>query len=180
MDKLISLVCTHTGVDEPTAKKAVGALLRFLKDQAAKTDFDFDDKILAQLDGSDALMEDNTAKEAVEKAEAGEGAGGGGLAGTAFSIVWSLLKTFGILAMLKQLLQPIFGDYAVKLISGVEEGAELASIFNSLGIDRSQGMTMVRTVIDFLKDKFDSDTIDSLVEQIPALKVFLSEGKKEE
>jgi hypothetical protein len=183
MDKLISLVCSHTGIDEPTAKKALGALLRFLKDQAAKTDFDFDDKILAQLDGSEALMADKTAKEAVEKAEAGESSpvvGGGGLAGTAFSLVWSLLKTFGILTMLKQLLQPIFGDSAVKLIEGVEEGAEVATLFNTLGIDRSQGLTIVQTVLDFLKDKLDPDTIDSLVEQIPALKLFLSEGKKEE
>jgi hypothetical protein len=90
------------------------------------------------------------------------------------------LKTFGVLAILKNLLQPIFGDSAVKLIDGVEGGAELATLFNSLGIDRSQGMTMVTTLIDYLKDKFDPDTIDSLIEQIPALKLFLSDSKKEE
>jgi hypothetical protein len=180
MDTLVSLVCSHTGVDEPTAKKALGALLRFLKDQAAKTDFDFDDKILAKLDGSEIIMEDGSAKEVVAKTEAGGGVGGGGLMGSALSLIWSLLQIFGVLAMLKQLLQPIFGDYAVKLIDGIEEGAELASIFSALGIDRSQGITMMRTVIDFLKDKIDSDTIDTLVEQIPALKVVLSEEKKNE
>jgi hypothetical protein len=181
MDKLVSLVCSHTGVDESTARKALGALLRFLKDQAAKTDFDFDDKILAKLDGSESIMGDSAAKEDVGETDLGvAGAGGGSLVVSALSLVWSLLKIFGVLTILKQLLQPIFGDYAVKLIDGIEEGAELASIFNSLGIDRSQGMTMVRTVIDFLKDKIDSDTIDSMVEHIPALKVFLSEGKKKE
>ncbi|KAG7348306.1 DUF2780 VcgC/VcgE domain containing protein [Nitzschia inconspicua] len=180
MDKLLSLVCSQTGIDEPTAKKALGALLRFLKDQTAKTDFDFDAKILAHLDGSKSLMDDDTAKEVVEKAETGESSVGGGFIGTAFSLVWSLLKTFGILVMLKQLLQPIFGDYAVKLIDGFEEGAEIASIFSSLGIDRSQGMTMMHTVVDFLKDKLDSDTMDALGDQIPALKVFLSEGKKKD
>jgi hypothetical protein len=39
---------------------------------------------------------------------------------------------------------------------------------------------MVTTLIDYLKDKFDPDTIDSLIEQIPALKLFLSDSKKEE
>jgi hypothetical protein len=102
------------------------------------------------------------------------------LIGSALSLIWSLLKIFGVLVMIKQMLQPIFGDYAVKLIDGIEEGAQLATIFRSLGIDRSQGMTMVRTVIDFLKDKIDAETVDVLVEQIPGLKVFILEGKKEE
>lgn len=180
MDQLISLVCSHTGIDEATAKQALGALLRFLKDQAAKTDFDFDDKILSQLDGLEALMEDKTAREAVDKAESGEGAAGGGVVGGVFSLVWKLLKAFGVLTMLKQLLQPIFGDNAVKLIDGMEEGVELASIFTFLGIDRSEGMTIVRTVVDFLKEKLDPDTIDSLIEQIPALKMAMSEGRKKE
>jgi hypothetical protein len=180
MDKLVSLICSHTGIDETTAKKALGALLRFLKEQAAKTDFDFDDKILTKLDGSESIMKDDTATVDVEKTELGVGFGGGGLIGSAMSLIWSLLKIFGVLVMIKQMLQPIFGDYAVKLIDGIEEGAQLATIFRSLGIDRSQGMTMVRTVIDFLKDKIDAETIDVLVEQIPGLKVFLLEGKKEE
>ncbi|KAL3911999.1 MAG: hypothetical protein SGARI_001371 [Bacillariaceae sp.] len=184
-DKLGEPFC-HDGVGGDTvatAKKAMGALMRFLKDQAAKTDFDFDDKILAQLDGTEELMEDETAREVVEEAESSPksgGDGGSGLLLGAFKLVWSLMKTFGILAILKQLLEPILGENAAKLIDGVEDGTQLASIFGSLGIDRSQGTTMIRTVVDFLKDKLDSDTIDSLVEQVPALKVFLSEGKKEE
>ena len=184
MDQLIPLVCSSTGIDEATAKKAMGALLRFLKNQAAKTDFDFDDKILAQLDGTEELMEGETAREVVEEAESspksGGGEGGNGLLLGTFKLVWSLLKAFGVLAMLKQLLEPLLGENAAKLIDGVEDGTQLASIFGSLGIERSQGITMIRTVVDYLKDKLDSDTIDSLVEQIPALKLYLSEGKKEE
>ena len=182
MDQLIPLVCSSTGIDEATAKKALGALLRFLKDQASKTDFDFDDKILAQLDGTEELMEDETAREVVEEAESSpkSAGGGGGLFLGIFKLVWSLLKIFGVLAMLKQLLEPVLGENAAKLIDGVEDGTQLASIFGSLGIDRSQGTTMIKTVVDYLKDKLDSDTIDALVEQVPALKLYLSEGKKEE
>ena len=183
MDQLISAVSSKTGIDETTTRQALGALLRFLKDQAANTDFDFDDKILSHLDGSEQVMDDETATKAAKEAESSsskKSVGGSGPIGIVFSIVWSLLKTSGILAILKNLLQPIFGDSAVKLIDGVEEGAELATLFNSLGIDRSQGMTMVTTLVDYLKDKFDPDTIDSLIEQVPALKLFMSDTKKEE
>ncbi|KAL3899374.1 MAG: hypothetical protein SGARI_006472 [Bacillariaceae sp.] len=176
MDQLIPLVCSSTGIDEAAAKQALGALLRFLKDQAAKTDFDFDDKILAQLDGTDKLMEDETAREVVDKAESGEGGSSDGLILGGFKLVWKIMKIFGVVALLKQLLEP----YATKLIDGVEEGTQLATIFSSLGIDRSQGVSMVTTVVDFLKDKLDPETIDALVEQIPALKLCLKEGKKEE
>jgi hypothetical protein len=182
MDQLIQLICSSTGIDESTAKKALGALFRFLKDQATSTDFDFDDKILAHLEGTDELMEDETAKDVVEEADSpklGGGAGGGLLFGI-FKLVWSLLKIFGILAMLKQLLEPILGENAARLIDGLEDGTQIASIFGSLGIDRSQGVTIVRTVVDFLKGKLDSDTIDKLVDRVPALKSYLSEGKKEE
>lgn len=173
MDQLIPLVCSSTGIEVDTARKALGALLRFLKDQATKSDFDFD-KILGQLDGSEAVMTDRDAVNAVEKAEGDNKSGG------LFGIIWSLMKAFGVLAILKKFLEPFLGENATKLIDGVDDSAKLASVLGSFGIDRAQGVSMVKTVVDFLKKKLDPSTIEALVEQVPVLKLVLSEGKKEE
>jgi hypothetical protein len=188
MDQLIPIVSEKLGIDETTSRRALGALLKFLKEQAARTDFDFDDEILTKLDGSSEAVEE---EEKIEEKEAGtsststskrksSSSSSSSLLLGIFGLVWSLLKIFGVLTLLKQLLQPLLGDYAVKLIDGVEDGADLAGVFSSLGINREQGVTIVQTAIGFLKEKLDPETIDALVEQIPALKLVISEGKKEE
>jgi hypothetical protein len=136
------------------------------------------DQILSHLEGAQDLMEDSQAKEAVRGVEEREKPKKGPT--TIFGLIYAVLKMFGVIEILKQLLQPIFGESVVKLIDSIDDGAELASVLNQLGVSREQGVKMVRMLVDFMKDKLDSDTVDKLVEQVPALKVFLAEDKKEE
>jgi uncharacterized protein (DUF2267 family) len=177
MDEVIKMVANKIGVDEAVARQAVGAVLNFLKENHGKVDFQ---AIVSKLQGAEDLMNDRevvavTAEAGAEKAAAPTG-GTGGILG----LIFTLLKAFGVIALLKQLLQPIFGDSVVKMIDSVEDGAELAAIMSKLGINRDQAIKVVQTLITFMKDKLDSDTIDKLTEQIPAVKALLGESKKDE
>lgn len=172
MDELIKIIASKIGVKEEVAKKAIGGVLNFLKENHGKVDFD---EILSKLDGAEDLMNDREVQVAVKEGEAETKSSPGGI----FGLIFTVLKAFGVIAMLKQLLQPIFGDSAVKLIDSVEDGAELAGIMSKLGIDRDQAMKVVQTIISFMKDKLDPDTIDQLTESVPALKAFLGSKKDE-
>lgn len=177
MDDLIKIVAGKIGVDEGVAKKAIGAVLNFLKEQDLKS-INFDE-ILSKLQGAQDLMKDRDVQIAVKEGEAEQPkSGGGGI----FGLVFSILKAFGVIAMLKQLLQPIFGDSAVKMIDSLEDGAQLAAIMSKLGIDRQQATKVVNSIITFMKEKLDVDTVNKLTESVPALKVFLeeSESKKDD
>jgi uncharacterized protein (DUF2267 family) len=66
------------------------------------------------------------------------------------------------------------------MIESVEDGAELTVVLKQLGIDREQGVSMVRMMMDFIKDKLDPETVDRLSSQIPAVAAFMGESKKGE
>jgi uncharacterized protein (DUF2267 family) len=175
MDELIVLVVGKLGLDEVVVKQAIGAVLKFLKERSPDS-LDFD-AILSKLPGAANLMRDDKAKAAVQEGE--QQAKKSGPSGI-IALVLSLLKVFGVLAILKQLLSTFFGESAVKLLDSIEDGAELTAVMRQLGINRDQGIKVVRMVMDFMKDKVDSDTIEKLTEQIPGLKAILAESKKEE
>jgi uncharacterized protein (DUF2267 family) len=174
MDELIHLVVGKLGLDEVVVKQAIGAVLKFLKERSSDS-FDFD-AILSKLPGAADLMKDDKARAAVNEGE--QQAKKSGPSGI-IALVFSLLKIFGVLAILKQLLSTFFGESAVKLLESVEDGAELTAVMRQLGINRDQGIKVVRMVMDFMKDKVDSDTIEKLTEQIPGLKAVLTESKKD-
>jgi uncharacterized protein (DUF2267 family) len=175
MDELIHLVVGKLGLDEVVVKQAIGAVLKFLKERSSDS-FDFD-AILSKLPGAADLMKDDKARAAVNEGE--QQAKKSGPSGI-IALVFSLLKIFGVLAILKQLLSTFFGESAVKLLESVEDGAELTAVMRQLGINRDQGIKVVRMVMDCMKDKVDSDTIEKLTEQIPGLKAILTESKKDE
>ena len=175
MDELIVLVAGKLGLDEAVVKQAIGAVLKFLKERSSDS-FDFD-AILSKLPGAADLMSDGKVKAAVREGEKeAKKSAPSGIIG----LVFALLKVFGVLAILKQLLSTYFGESAVKLLESVEDGAELTAVMRQLGIDRDQGIKVVRMVMDFMKDKVDSNTIEKLTEQIPGLKAVLTESKKDE
>jgi uncharacterized protein (DUF2267 family) len=175
MDQLILLIVDKLGMDEDVVKHAIGAVLKFLKERSSGS-FDFD-AILSKLPGAADLMKDDKARAAVQEGEQQAKKSG---PSAIIGLVFSLLKVFGVLAILKQLLSTFFGESAVRLLESVEDGAELTAVMRKLGINRDQGIKVVRMVMDFIKDKVDSDTIDKLTEQIPALKAILTESKKDE
>lgn len=170
MDELITQVAGKVGVDPKVAKNALGALLRFLQKQSANELFE---KVLL-IEGVNDLLQDPEAESANRDAPKGTG----GMIG----LILSILKVFGVLAILKQLAStlPVFGTQAVQLIEGVEDGAELTAVLQRIGIDRGKGVTMVQMLVDFVKTKLDPDTVDKLTAQVPAVSAFLGESKKEE
>ena len=178
MDPLIKSVAQQIGVDEAVAKKAVGAVLNFIKDNNTNIDWT---KILESLQGAQDVMDTTRAgpeqqEETGTTAKTESTSGGGGLLG----LVFSLLKMFGVIAMLKTFLQPIFGDSVVKLIDSAEDGAQLATIMNQLGINREQGVQVVQSLFAFMKDHLDADLVDQIFDAVPAAKAFLGDTKKEE
>jgi flagellar biosynthesis component FlhA len=87
----------------------------------------------------------------------------------------------GVLELIKKFLTPFLGVSTVKqLIDSVEDGAELAIILQNLGISREQGVQMVKMLVDFLKETVSPETVQKITEQVPAIKVFMGEAKKEE
>ena len=170
MDQLINQVAAQIGVDPAVAKQALGALLRFLQKQSTQDLF----QKLMSIEGVEALLKQPEAEEAVRESPKGTG----GMVG----LVLSIMKAFGILAMLKQLAStiPVFGGKALQLIEGVEDGAELTMVLQKIGIDRGQGIQMVQKFVDFVKEKLDPETIEKIASQVPAIRVFLGEAKKDE
>jgi hypothetical protein len=67
MEELIARVTQATGLDQATAKKAIGLILGFLKKEGPQDEVN---QLLAALPGADDAM-----------VEAGQGGGGGGLMG---------------------------------------------------------------------------------------------------
>jgi hypothetical protein len=177
MEELIPLVVGKLGLDEAVVKQAIGAVLKFLKEQSSSGSFDFD-AIISKLPGAADLMKDEKAQAAVQEGE--QQARKSSPSGI-FGLVIALLKVFGIIAILKQFLSTFsFGESAVKLLESVEDGAELTVVMGKLGISRDQGIKVVQMVMDFMKGKVDADTIDKLTEHIPGLKAVLTESKKDE
>lgn len=170
MDPLIDQVAGKIGIEPKVAKQGLGALLRFLKEHSAQ---DLFQKLLS-IEGVDALVREPEAEAAVRDSPKGTG----GLIG----LVLSVLKTFGVLTILKQLATtiPVFGTKAVQLIEGVEDGAELTVVLQRIGVDRGQGIKMVQMLVDFVKEKLDPQTIEKIAAQVPAVKAFLGESKKDE
>jgi uncharacterized protein (DUF2267 family) len=177
MDELIPLVVSKLNLDEAQVKTAIGAVLKFLSEQSSDS-FDFE-AILSKLPGAADLMNDDTARAAVVEGEEEAKKKSSGPSGI-IGLVFLLLKAFGVMAILKNLLSTFFGENAVKLLESVEDGAELTAVMSKLGMSRDQGIKVVRMVVDFMKDKVDAETIEKLTGQIPALKAFLSESKKDE
>jgi len=176
MDVLIPKVSQQLGLDEAVVRKALGAVLAFLNEQVKKKDFDFS-KILSHLQGAEQLMRDADAQEAAAKGTATEQQKGPtGIVG----LIFTLLKAFGVIAILKKLLSTFFGENAVKLIDTIEDGAELAVVMEKLGIDHDQGVKIVKMLVDFMKQKVSPETVEQLADSVPALKAFVGETKKEE
>ena len=99
MDELITRISQRLGVEEEQLRKALGAILAFLKDQVANKNFDFR-KILESLQGAEQLMKDS---EATTAKVAGKGSSTGGYTGIA-GLLYMLLHTFGVFDVFKKLI----------------------------------------------------------------------------
>ena len=174
MDELIRLVVDRLGLDENVTRKAIGAVLAFLKDQVGE-DFDFS-KITSQLQGAESLMNDSEAQTAAREGVETKSSKPTGIIG----LILSIMKAFGVLEILKKLLATFFGESAVKMIESVSEGAELAVVLNKLGISQEQGATIVKMIVNFMKDKIDPETVEKLTEQVPALKALVGQAEAQE
>jgi len=175
MDELIKQISQNLGVEEDQVKKALGAVLAFLKDQVANKNFDFN-KILEQLQGADKLMQDSEVQEAAREGQTSRTGGYTGITG----LLYMIFNTFGVFDILKKLLSTFFGENAVQMIDTIKDGAELSAVLNKIGIDNEKGVKMVKMLVDFLKDKVSPETVEQLSENVPALKAFLGENKKDE
>lgn len=156
MDKLVTKICEKVEVDEGDARSAVGAVLNYLKKNHSNGAVNFE-KIMAKVPGADSLIHDEEAKESAKEAKE---VGGGGL----FALIFDLLKAFGVIAILVQLLKPVFGDTAVKMIEGIEDGAELVGLLGKYGITREKAVGVVAELFKFLKEHVDAEMIGKICE----------------
>ena len=180
MDELIKLVADQLGLDEAVVKKSLGAILAFVKEKATNLDFN---KLLADLgETAQTLLQDEDAENAVHEATRDGPGGDGDSKGPTgiFGLIFTILKAFGVMEMLKKLLQPVFGESVVKMLETVEDGAELAVVLEKLGVSREKAVQMVKMLFDFVKEKAGPETVQKVVDEIPAVKVFLGEAKKED
>ena len=175
MDELIARISQRLGVEEEQLRKALGAVLAFLKDQVANKNFDFR-KILESLQGAEQLMKDS---EATTAKVAGKGSSTGGYTGIA-GLLYMLLHTFGVFDVFKKLISTFFGENAMQMIDTLQDGAELSAVLNKLGIDNEKGVKIVTMLVEFMKEKISPETVEQLSDKVPALKAFLRVNKKEE
>jgi hypothetical protein len=180
MDQLIGMVTKRLDLEEGVVRNALGAVLNFLKNQS-KGSFDFD-KIISAVPSTKELMEEAPAdaEEAAAASSSSRSAGTSTNMRGIISLVFTLLNKFGVMAILKQLLTTFFGESAAKMLESAEKGAELTGLLGNLGVSREQGVSMTQMLVDFLKDKVSPETVDQLVDAIPAVKTFLGEAKKDE
>ena len=188
MDELIRAVAQKLGLEEAVVKKSFGAILAFCKEQCKDIDFnkllaDLGSTAQALLQDAEVCAENNAPRSSVggsAESSSNTSRSSSGPTGI-FGIIFAVLKALGVIQMLKNLLQPIFGESAIKLIDSVEDGAELAVVLEKLGISREQGVQMVKMLLDFLKDNVASpEIVQKITQQVPAIKVFLGEAKKDE
>jgi hypothetical protein len=177
MDELINKISNQLGLEVSVVRQALGAILCYLKEHSAS--YDFEGHISKGIQGVESLMKESSKAQKEARSGSSESSTTNHPTGI-FGLVFHLLTVFGVLALLKKLLQPFLGESAVKLIEQVEDGAELVAVLQKLGIDREKGVSMVQMLVAFCKDKLGPDTIEDLMEQVPAVKAFLGEAKKEE
>jgi len=171
MDTLINQIVNQLDLDPSQAKSAIGAILRFCRTQAVDNNFDFD-AFLTKLPGSESLLQTEKNYDVTTQQQSN--------VVLIIGLLTWFLKAFGIMEILKTLLTRFFGDSAVKLLDSAGDGAELASVFRSLGMNREQGTKMVAMFVDYAKLKAGPVVIDKLLESIPALQTFLGGGGNHE
>jgi hypothetical protein len=176
MDKLIKKVVDQLGLDEEITRKALGALLIFLKSHVGE-DFDFSE-ILTKLEGAEALIK-SAEEEPLPEDNNARGAQGGS---TFLSLIVMVLKSplmAPILAILKQFLG-VFMPSVLPMLESAGDGAELVDLLNKLGLSTDQGKSMVNMLVEFMRGKLGPEVVDKLEDQIPAVKAFLASTKKDE
>jgi nucleoid DNA-binding protein len=177
MDELIKQVVEKLGLDQEVVNKAIGAVLKFMKDHAGK-DIDFANEILNKLPGAETLVKDADKPLPPESAPRANSEGGG--ATSLLMAIINFIFNSPIMDIIKKLLGMVFGEGAVKMIDSAGGGVEVAGIMNKLGISQEQGTQIVSMLISFMKNKVGADTVDKIISEIPAVKAFLNSSKKDE
>jgi hypothetical protein len=189
MDQLIQKIAAKSGLEEAVVKKALGALLVYLQHQTSRDGgFNFKRLILDQIPGFESALQGAVPKETSDTSSGSNDRAAPADATTSntspfhtcIGIVLYLFQLFGVMAMLKSLLERFFGPDAAKLISSVGDGAELVALLHRLGVSREQGTQMVNMVLQFVQEKVGAETVDQLKAYVPALKAFLEESKKKQ
>jgi hypothetical protein len=179
INELIKQVVGQLNLDEDTVKKAVGVVMKFLKDNTGE-DFDFVDKIMTKLGGSEQLVEE--AQREMEKPTTPKEKS---TTSTTTSIL-SLIKTMislipvPILDIVTKFIKTFFGENAIKMIKSAGEGVEVAGMMEQLGISKEQATSIAKMLVSFMKSKIGDDVVDELVEQVPIVKKYLDSSKKDE
>ena len=179
IEELVKQVIAQLNLDEEVTRKAIGLVLSFVKKMCRRSGFDFD-QILQKLPGADNLIERSADPLTNESTAATKSQTPVTLVGGIIAIVVWLLKTGPFLDILKRVLSMFFGAEAVKMIDSAGDGAELLGNLNTIGITKEQGTKVVTMLVSFMKQHVGTDTMDELVEKIPALKAIIGDTTKKE
>jgi len=161
------------GVEERVVKRALGAVLCFLnkkQEQGTITKDNFE-TILSVMGGG-------TAKEWMEDERQYSSHPQQHQPITLVGLIFFLLQLFGIWTLLKGLLQKYSATFGLKLLETMEDGFQLDQLLARLGITHEQGIVLVGMLVEFIKQKLTPETVQNLLQHIPALQAFLDESKK--
>jgi hypothetical protein len=178
IEELVNQVIAQLNLNEDVTRKSIGLVLSFVKKMCQRSGFDFD-KILQQLPGAETLIERSSDPLPSQSNSAKSTTSVTLIGGFIAILVW-LLKNSPMLDILKRILSMFFGDQAVKMIDSAGDGAELLGSLDKIGISKDQGTKVVTMLVSFMKQHVGSETIDELIDNIPALKSFLGDTTKKE
>mmetsp|Transcript_25010 Transcript_25010/g.45215 ORF Transcript_25010/g.45215 Transcript_25010/m.45215 type:complete len:209 (-) Transcript_25010:63-689(-) len=208
MDELITQVCSKLNLDETVARRAIGAILVFLQEQAAlyggegnNSKFDFQAAITDKLKGALELMREAPKDPEQAKRQAERRMNNNNndnpteeetttktpttpKAITFPSIVIAILHyilTVGpIFDILKTIASTLFGEKAVRLLESSKDSTQLLQILQNLGISQETAQKMTTLLVSYMKEKVGPETMEKLGECVPVLKPFLQASEKEE
>ena len=178
IEELIKQVSSKLNLDEELARKAIGLVLAFVNKTSVKNNFDFQQQILQNLQGADTLIA--RSNDPLPNQAAAPSGSTTNIVGSVIALITWLLHAGPVVDFLKRILSIFFGDKAVQMIDSAGDGTELLGKLNGIGITREQGTKVVILLVSFLKQHLDPNTIDELVNKIPALKAVIGDTTKKQ
>ena len=190
METLVQNAADRLGLEARVVKQALRALFCFLRDKQRRGEISVDIEQMVSLligggkndSSSDDWMNDEntTTTRSSSSSKGEEESQRHPRPTTIWQLLWFILGLFGILHLLKQVLSHAFPP-AVRWIETLEDGYKLDQLLRQrFGMTHEQGMVLVGMLVNFMKQNLQPETVDSLLQHVPALLSFANEGNKKQ
>ncbi|KAL7576458.1 hypothetical protein ACA910_017968 [Epithemia clementina (nom. ined.)] len=98
---------------------------------------------------------------------------------TLVGLLLLLLQVLGIWNVLKQVLHNMYPP-ALVLMESLQDGVWLDQMLQTCGISHEQGIVVVGMLVDLMKQKLQPETVQDLLQHVPALYAFVQEQRRQE